>query len=131
MNLCYRGVSYRATATALTATNLEVIGRYRGQTCRRSHFDIAVVHPRVTLKYRGVTYMPGVSMSDRPIGLAGLEGQSSGRLPVFGEHVQSELEKVHSRSIQNNLERRLSIARNQGNQTLVHLLEKEQEQLAS
>jgi hypothetical protein len=131
MNLCYRGATYRATAIALTATHSEVIGRYRGQLCRRSHFDVAVAHPRVTLKYRGVSYMPGVSMADRPVGLSGQAVRSDQAWPADHAHLQAELEKVHHLSIQKNLDRRLSIARSQGNVALVHLLEEEQQQLVS
>lgn len=131
MNLCYRGATYRATATALTPNHLEVIGRYRGQVCRRSHFDVAVSHPKITLKYRGVSYMPGISMATRPVGLEGVTMQPSDVLPVFSEHIQSELERVHSLSIQKNLERRLNIARDQGDQDLIQLLEAEQQQLVA
>lgn len=128
MNLFYRGITYRTAASAVTAARSEAIGRYRGQKCRRSYFEISVAQPRIPLKYRGVEYITGVP--------AGQQSQqqtapSVAAPAVFSHKAQSELEQVHKRSIKENIERRLSVARRQGNQTLIYLLEQEQHQLAS
>ncbi|PZD73097.1 hypothetical protein C1752_02898 [Acaryochloris thomasi RCC1774] len=134
MNLSYRGVKYRFTPFTAVATTSEVIGRYRGRTCRRSHFDIAASHPRVTLKYRGVAYMPGLGgqIASRSVESVARDASMVPVAVLTDRHrVQSELEKVHNLSIQKNLERRLSVARTQGNQNLIHVLENEQKQLAS
>ena len=42
----------------------------------------------------------------------------------------AELAKVHHANVLKNLEHRMQVARAQGNQNLVHLLEQEQNQLA-
>jgi hypothetical protein len=134
MNLSYRGVKYRFTPFTPVATTSEVIGRYRGQPCRRSHFDLSISQPRLTLKYRGVSYVTGSQgqVASRPLESVAHDIKMA---PVVGltdlSRIQSELEKVHNLSIQKNVERRLDVARNQGNQTLIHLLENEQKQLAS
>jgi hypothetical protein len=131
MNLSYRGVKYRFTPFTPVATTSEVIGRYRGQPCRRSHFDLSLSQPRLTLKYRGVSYVTGSQgqMASEPV------AHDLKMAPVVGmtdlRRMQSELEKVHNLSIQRNVERRLDVARSQGNQTLIHILENEQKQLAS
>ena len=133
MHLSFRGVKYRFAPILGVVKNSEVIGRYRGQTCRRSHFDLAVSHPRVALKYRGVSYMPGLHgrVANRPIESLVREQMAPVAVTSDARQVQSELEKIHNLSIQKSLERRLSVARDQGNQNLVHILEDEQKQLAS
>lgn len=134
MNLSYRGIKYRFAPFTAVATTSEVIGRYRGRPCRRSHFDISVAHPRVTLKYRGVAYMPGFGgqIADRSVESVARDAKMAPVNIITDRHrAQSELEKVHNLSIQKNLERRLSVARAQGNQNLIHILENEQKQFAS
>lgn len=133
MHLSFRGVKYRFAPITGVVKNSEVIGRYRGQICHRSHFDLPVSHPRVTLKYRGVSYMPGLHgrVATRPIESLVREQMAPVAVMTDSRQVQSELEKIHNLSIQKSLERRLSVARNQGNQNLVQILENEQKQLAS
>ncbi|HEY9623522.1 MAG TPA: DUF4278 domain-containing protein [Crinalium sp.] len=58
MQLIYRGHAYAYTATpAMTSTEDDIIGKYRGAMLKRSSCNGIFIHPTpATLTYRGTPY---------------------------------------------------------------------------
>lgn len=133
MKLTYRGVDYEHNPLTVELTPGEVGGKYRGASWERRYpRHIPVPQPVAELKYRGVPYEIGdpldveVTIHRKQCSIATHEARVS-RCKKLGE----ELTKTHLVHIRRNLEHRLQVAKEQGDQHLIQLLEDEAKQLAS
>lgn len=139
MKLCYRGVEYDYNPPSLEVTESEILGHYRGRPTRFSYVrHIPFPQPVSQLQYRGSKY------STNPQGgREAVAGQSAYRVSVpksaqmtetptqqARRQLLQEASQAHRNNIQRTLERRLSVARAQGNNRLVEQLEQEMHQLA-
>jgi hypothetical protein len=105
----------------------EIGGKYRSQDWNH-HYPRHMIQlqPKLHRQYRGVSY------STRPH-LAGEVTPNTCPLPVLKPHIivpDETLSNIHLNNIRRRLERRLQIAQDNGDETLVHLLQKESRDLA-
>ena len=127
MKLSYRGVNYESATSILEVTEGDIGGTYRGQTWR-SHYVRHIPEPPPVhdLKYRGVAYRTGKSAVAVPTNVAG----SRCTLPaVHKREREKELDHVrniHLANIRRSLERRMQVAKANGDERLVHLLQQEE-----
>ena len=115
MKLTYRGVSYEHIPVTLEVNEVDIIGKYRGQAS-------ALLH------YRGSNYkvMQPVFSSTRK------EAPSAScpvRLPQLSKLVNSDIHSVHLNNMRSNLERRLQMARQKGDEQLISQLQQESRKL--
>ena len=147
MKLKYRGVEYNHTPIATETTGLEVIGKYRGAICRRSRLaSLPVPQPIFNLKYRGCRYTTGVAGQQQTPTASQPAAVSAtvSTIPSFDETLSTavtstaqmgvrkllEVNEVHQRFIRENLQHRLEVAKQHGDQALIDLLEQERRQVA-
>ncbi|NJM73130.1 MAG: DUF4278 domain-containing protein [Scytonema sp. RU_4_4] len=137
MKLTYRGVSYEHNPLTLEPTTHEISGKYRGATWKHNYpRHIPQTQPTAELKYRGVSYYVGDPLQVEFIIRAKQHSDTvktaQVRQPEVGqpEKTGGELTKTHLTNIRRNLERRLLIATEQGDQDLIRLLEDEAKHIA-
>jgi hypothetical protein len=127
MNLSYRGNSYQTETSLLEIKEKDIAGKYRGQNWRHKlPRHIPQLKPKVYLQYRGVAY------STCPLVKVPPETPQCACTPMMKKSSQlsvKNLEKVHLENLRRNLERRLKLARVNGNQDLIDMLQKESQQL--
>ncbi|NJK40446.1 MAG: DUF4278 domain-containing protein [Acaryochloridaceae cyanobacterium SU_2_1] len=150
MKLSYRGVEYHTSAPPLEITSTETIGCYRGVPYQRHLYKAVASSSFVyTLMYRGVEYrtgsypevvvtpdsQPQVVMAPSPetTALPSLAREQDFSLPIFPEALSdvAGLDKVHDAYIRKSLEHRLAVAREKGDETLIQLLEAEEQYQAA
>lgn len=136
MRLSYRGINYEPETMPLEVTEGELGGKYRGQPWRY-HYPrhIPELQPKLWLHYRGVSYSkrPMVySPQQKAMSIPAVAPQGEFPSPVHFtlQTQETDAEQAHLESIRRNLERRLSVAREKGNEQLVSMLEKEYQDLA-
>lgn len=130
MKLSYRGASYEYNQPTLEMSEGEILGRYRGAAWRcQTLKEMPISQPSPTLKYRGVAYTPNQTSGVRPAPVAQTE-LARCRVPGTTGPAFKEVSRLHRANLERNLERRLQVAKQQGNQFLVDLLEAERSQLA-
>ncbi|MDR9403206.1 MAG: DUF4278 domain-containing protein [Halothece sp. Uz-M2-17] len=136
MRLTYRGINYESETMPLETIEGEVAGTYRGQPWRY-HYPrhIPELEPKLWLQYRGVSYSkrPVVQSSHGseisiPAVTPGSELPSPRHFTMQNE--ENEAAQAHLESIRRNLERRISIAIETGNEQLLSMLEQEYKDLA-
>lgn len=131
MKFTYRGAHYEHSPLNPELTVGETGGKYRGQTWKRSYpRHIPQTQPVAELKYRGVAYCVGDPLDVELMMLS--KQQDKGASVVKTGCVKNgadELAKAHLMNIRRNLEYRLQVARENGDQNLVRLLEDEARQL--
>jgi hypothetical protein len=141
MKLSYRGASYEYTPPTLEVTEGEIIGRYRGQILRRHTARNAPPQPIVELKYRGVSYYTdrsgGVNTAVRPQAKVNAvtpttapAAKAAITAPSALRRAKEEWLQVHRSNLRQNLERRLQVAKERGDQNLVNQLESELQYIA-
>jgi hypothetical protein len=130
MSLTYRGSAYEKDLTPLEMEEGAIAGKYRGQDWKyRYPRHIPRVEPKLYRQYRGVSY------STRPVP-GTVEGVELPKIvctlplsrPIPIE--QDGLSSVHLDNIRRRLERRLAIARENGDKDLMEMLRKESRDLA-
>jgi Domain of unknown function (DUF4278) len=115
MKLSYRGVEYENDPLGIEIIPGEVGGKYRGANWRHNYVrHIPVPSPVANLKYRGVAYQIG-----KPQDVLVREDKK----------VADEPRNSHLANICRNLEKRLQVAKVNGDEKLVELLEDEKRQL--
>ncbi|KAB0242822.1 DUF4278 domain-containing protein [Microcystis aeruginosa EAWAG127a] len=127
MTLAYRGVKYERDSLPLEIKTGDIGGKYRGQDWNH-HYPRHMIQlePKLHRQYRGVAY------STRPH-LAGQVTPNICPLPLVKPSVvvqEETLSSIHLNNIRHRLERRLQIAQESGDETLVNLLKKESQDLA-
>jgi uncharacterized protein (DUF1684 family) len=128
MKLTYRGVDYESHPLAVETIPGEISGKYRGQQWRR-HYPrhIPTPQPVAELKYRGVAYCVG-----DPLDIEAMQLRRQPQAIATANTTQKtgqELANTHLAHIRSNLEYRLQVARQKGDQTLIRLLEDEARQI--
>lgn len=134
MKLTYRGIKYEHAPEAVEVITHGVCGKYRGAEWK-CHF------PKYTpptqgvaeLKYRGASYYSG-----NPQEVEELKQRKKLNL-IFAENNQiflskprknNELAKTHLANLHRNLQRRLEVAKQNGDENLIRILEEEANQLS-
>lgn len=125
MKLSYRGVNYENSSPMLEVMEGDIGGTYRGQNWR-SHYLRHIPEPAPVhdLKYRGVAYRTGKSAVAVP-------STTAARCTLPGFHKRerekelNQLTRTHLSNIRNSLERRMQVAKANGDEQLVRLLEQE------
>ncbi len=140
MKLSYRGVQYDHNPPMLEVSESDILCRYRGRTHRYSYVrHLPFPQPRAELTYRGVAYQtdshgqrqPASQPSRRSV-FSSFQDRLTALSPLMSERQRllREVAQSHSASIQDSLERRIAVARAQGNLLLLQQLEDEMSYLA-
>jgi hypothetical protein len=143
MRLSYRGASYEYTPPTLEVTESEILGKYRGQTWKRQTLQTVPEQPVQELKYRGVAYvtdqagkvrtvaqsrsLPAVETVVRPVTNQTFRPISA--VNAFRRN-RTDWAEVHRHNLMQNLEHRIQVAKERGDQNLVNQLETEMRHLA-
>lgn len=125
MRFIYRGVRYNHEPSAMAVREAEVGGKYRGQLWQR-HVLVEQQAPQPIrhLKYRGVPYTIGEIAA--PVAIEATLA-SDGIL----NNLMPRVSHLHRANIQRNIERRIEVAKAQGNSLLVAMLEREFDEVMS
>jgi len=137
MKLTYRGVSYEYNPPIMELTEGEIGGKYRGANWSQSYLrHIPIPQPVANLNYRGVAYSTGHPVDVEASQLRKRYVNSEilttvEAVPTVSSRKQllDELNNAHLTSIRRNLEHRLQVARANGDQNLIRLLEAEAEHI--
>lgn len=148
MNLIYRGDSYEYNPSSLEVREVDALRRYRSaQRCK------TLVESNYPLIYRGATYttaqiaqaFTSTPVPSRPqlLTYRGVQYlKNANGMVEFARPAKASLapkaitpafleaSTVHHENLRRNLERRLEVAKGQGNENLVNQLEAESRQLA-
>ncbi|MDJ0706809.1 MAG: DUF4278 domain-containing protein [Leptolyngbyaceae cyanobacterium MO_188.B28] len=139
MKLCYRGVEYDYNPPMLEVSESELMGTYRGCPTQFSYVrHLPIPQPVAELTYRGHTYRTTSrgrieQITQKPESIfQKLKALARPANPMAKARrtLLQEAAKIHQQNIHQNLLHRLQVAREQGNERLVHLLEDEMHQLA-
>ncbi|QDZ41065.1 DUF4278 domain-containing protein [Euhalothece natronophila Z-M001] len=131
MRLTYRGIQYDSESNPLEVTEGEIAGKYRGQPWHY-HYPrhIPQLQPKLLLNYRGVSYSkrPVIKCSPSPeMNIPAVN--ANGELPTpkhfSSRKPENSAEQAHLENIRRNLERRISVAKEKGNEELVSILKQE------
>jgi hypothetical protein len=129
MKLSYRGINYDKDPSVLEVDEGAIAGKYRGGNWRY-HYPkhIPEVAPQLYRQYRGVSHSynsPHPTTEGEPTALTAYPCM----LRTTDQVMTNEIEKTHLENLRRNLERRLRVAKESGNESLVDLLQKEYFQL--
>jgi hypothetical protein len=134
MRFIYRGVYYdQQVSSSLELTEGKAGGHYRGAVwrCRTLASQPIARIPRSTpskLTYRGTAYSPNTPIDDNGAdSAAGVTPPTllHERCPKMLPSLLPQVERLHHSNICRNIEHRLAVAKAQGNDALVSLLERE------
>lgn len=134
MQLCYRGVQHNHHPLSLEVSESELTGKYRSQHYHlRYPHHVPALAPKPNLCYRGVMYQHCPEIQTEVAIKAQLAAiaracQYSPRPHAI--KTQNTFSDVHLHNIKQDLERRIQVAQNRGDASLVSLLQQESEQLA-
>ncbi len=123
MQLTYRGVNYQVSDDRATVVESGATGRYRGAQWVGYKAASVVPQPNHTLCWRGVVYQT----NGEPVAAA--PAMEAPILPAR-QRDRDPIAETHRHAILKSLEHRLNVARTQGNQDLINLLEDEWQQFA-
>ncbi|KAF3889880.1 MULTISPECIES: arginine synthesis PII-interacting regulator PirA [Nostocales] len=132
MKLTYRGTHYEHNPLNPEVTAGETRGKYRGKAWTR-HYPrhIPQTQPIAELKYRGVNYTIGDPLDVELMMLSKQRCKEASVVETGSvKKCANEIAKAHLTSIRRNLEHRLQVAREQGDENLIRLLEDEAKQIA-
>ena len=140
MKLTYRGVEYDHNPPMLEVSESNILCNYRGRTHKYSYVrHVPFPQPQAELTYRGVAYQTNrhgqrqsVTQSETKSVFSAFQRKLAELSPLMDERRQllQEAARSHSESIQRSLERRIAVAREQGNVRLLQQLEDELRQMA-
>ncbi len=128
MKFSYRGVDYENAHSTLEVTEGEIGGKYRGQSWRFQYLrHIPEPLPVQNLKYRGVSYRTNQAEASKPrVVTQPISDVPFRTLPTLYKHeVRDELTRNHLKNICRSLEHRMEVAKTNGDQNLIRLLEAE------
>lgn len=132
MKLTYRGVSYEHNPLTLEPTTDEISGKYRGATWKHNYpRHIPQTQPTAELKYRGVSHYIGDPLQVEFM-IRSKQHSNTDKAEQVSQpkRIGTELGKTHLTNIRRNLEYRLLVATEKGDQELIRLLEDEARQIA-
>ena len=134
MKLIYRGIEYEYAPETVEVTTEGVCGKYRGAEWK-CHYSkhIPVTHHAAELKYRGASYYSG-----NPQEVEELKQRkkldfifAKNNQIFFSNQPNNELARIHLANLQRSVQRRLEVAKQNGDEKLINELEKEANQLSS
>lgn len=136
MKLCYRGIHHNHQSLSLEVQESEIVeGTYRGQRYHdRFPRHIPTLKEKPILKYRGVSYQhcpviqTEASLSNQLAAIA-KRCQNPSKHPTATRPQRELAHTQHLNNIRQNLERRLQVAKANGDEQLISLLEAESQQL--
>ncbi len=128
MQLTYRGVNYQVNDNRIAVVESGATGRYRGAQWVGHKAATPVPQPNHTLCWRGVLYQT----NGEPVvaAAAASTATNANKPPILPRRSRDPIAEIHRHAILKSLEHRLNVARSQGNQDLVNLLEEEWQQFA-
>lgn len=135
MQLSYRGARYNLDPSSVDVVDSGMKGVYRGQAFPITYPRHIPSQPSHELRYRGAAYRTTVTGSTetilpRPISAVPTSKPSASTY-LWGQACKVQtpnLEKMHRLHIQERLQHRIEVAKVRGDQTLLHLLEREMQQ---
>lgn len=141
MQLTYRGAHYEYTPRGAEATREETVFRairptfslhYRGSVYTvdpNAELSLPVLKPAAQLMYRGATY--ALNGWTKPADAVQSTFSTVSGKPGFSKKTsgKAEFATVHRSNMHTNVQRRLQVARERGDQTLINLLERELQQI--
>ena len=140
MKLTYRGVEYDHNPPMLEVSESDILCNYRGRAHTYSYVrHVPFPQPQADLTYRGVAYQTNrhgqrqaVAQSEAKSVFSAFQRKLAELSPLMDERRQllREAARSHSESIQRSLDRRIAVAREQGNMRLLQQLEDELRQMA-
>jgi hypothetical protein len=135
MNLCYRGIQHNSHPLSLEVSESELTGKYRSQNYHlRYPRHVPKLEPKSNLCYRGVMYQhcPEIQTEVKiKAQLAAIARSCPSSPRPNAPKAKNPFSDVHFHNIRHDLERRIQVAQNRGDDSLVSLLQQESEQLAS
>lgn len=134
MKMAYRGVHYEREPFSLEVRESELVGTYRGCTYRRTYPQhVSQLKSKPPLLYRGHAYQSCPLIQTEVALRSQLAAIAQACQTPQTREPESEIEaafRIHRENLRQNLERRLQVARAQGNSELIRALERESQQLA-
>lgn len=140
MKLTYRGVEYDHNPPMLEVSESDILCNYRGRTHRYTYVrHVPFPQSQTGLTYRGAAYKTdrygqrqSVSAEESKSVFSAFQRKLAQLTPLMDERRQLLRQSAlsHSDSIQRSLDRRIAIAREQGNVNLLQQLEDEMRQMA-
>ena len=134
MKLKYRGNNYEYNPLAVEITDEEVKGKYRGAQWKHYRSRYTPVNENVAeLKYRGVAYYSGnleeIEKLKQPKKLNLMFAVGENLFPP-NVGLNDELREIRAANLCRDLQRRLEIAKQAGDENLIRMLEDEANQLS-
>lgn len=140
MKLTYRGVEYDHNPPMLEVSESDILCNYRGRNHRYTYVrHIPFPQPQAELTYRGAAYQTNrhgqrqaVEQAETTSIFSAFQRRLAQLTPLMDARHQllRESARSHSESIQRSLDRRIAVAREQGNVHLLQQLEDELQQMA-
>ncbi len=133
MKLTYRGIKYQHIPLAVEVTAEEIGGKYRGVQWKRHHSHIPTTRHVSELKYRGAVYYSGNPeeveelRQRKKLNSIFATGKSLCARNIPKNH---DLTTAYSANLCINLQRRLEVAKQKGDKSLILMLEDEAKQLS-
>lgn len=132
MKLTYRGIKYEYAPLAVEVTAEEIGGKYRGAEWKRHHSQhIPITHHAAELKYRGATYYSGNSEEVEELKQRKKLNFifATGNKLFVRNQANNQLIQTHRANLRRDLQRRLEVAKQKGDENLIRILEDEANQL--
>jgi hypothetical protein len=133
MKLTYRGIKYEYAPVAVEVTQTEVCGKYRGAEWKAHHSAYTpVTQHAVELKYRGAAYYSGHREEVEKLKQRkklNLIFAKNDQIFLSNRRKKDELTKIHTANLRRNLQHRLEVAKQRGDENLIRILEEEANQL--
>lgn len=132
----YRGQEYEALPLSLEILEGDMVGCYRGQMFHPKYVKhLPEASSEFRLRYRGATYVTGgcvqgvTQTEEMAAALGSTLGPTVSEIVPLRRKIDSQLSQAHHSNLVRNIDRRLQVARSQGNTQLVQALEAERELL--
>ncbi|MEO0842320.1 MAG: DUF4278 domain-containing protein [Cyanobacteria bacterium J06643_5] len=133
MKLIYRGIKYEHASTEAEIVEREVSGKYRGTKWKRYQSPNSINPHAAELKYRGVAYYSGTPEKIEELKQRkklNFIFKKTSNLFSRKQPVNNKLAETHSINLCRDLQRRLKLAKLNGDDNLIQMLEDEANQLS-
>ena len=136
MKLTYRGIKYENASQAAEFVEKEVMGKYRGAKWKRHQSPNSINPHAAELKYRGVIYYSGTPEEVEELKqrkkLNFIFQKNTSLFPRNrrNQPINNQFAETHSTNLCLDLQRRLLLAKLNGDDKLIQMLEDEANQLS-
>lgn len=133
MKLAYRGTPYNYEPPTFEMMESGLTGKYRGQATRIGYVyprHLAALQPSANLKYRGVPYSTPAGEVAMPVAAARKVAVAPPSFAAIRHQLSQQVAETHRSNLYRNIEHRLQVAKERGDQALIRLLEQEMRQIA-